>query len=119
ILLAVVFWQRYPTPCLFTLIAAGLLLVLAVGQTLLNQYLIEAYRDWGWGHERLEWVFGAGTLVSRVLRATAVGLLLVAVFIGRRGGQRTGFPPEPQPPWPTPKLTGLPGDQGITTRPGR
>jgi hypothetical protein len=88
VLLAVTFWQRCPTPALLTLIAAGLLLVVAVGQTFFNFYIIEARDNLGGGQTRIGWLFAAVGIISSLLWTLAFGLLLGAVFHGRRREQR-------------------------------
>ena len=52
--LALVFWRRYPRPCAFTLIAVGLLILTSIGQTFVNFYFV-VYRGTGlnWEAERL------------------------------------------------------------------
>jgi len=83
--LAVVFWRRYPRPCAFTVSAMGLLLLTSVGQTFATLYFI-AYRGISLGQESggLAWMLMASTLVGTLLRALAFGLLLAAIFVGRQ-----------------------------------
>ena len=84
IVLALVFWRRYPRPCAFTVIAMGLLMLTSVGQTFVDLYLV-VYRGigQGWDPERLRWVLTANALAGVFVRALAFGLLLAAVFVDR------------------------------------
>ena len=86
--LAVVFWRRYPRPSAFTLTAMGLLILTSIGQTFVNLYFV-VYRGIGqdWGPERLRWALTANTLVGSLVRAVAFGLLLAAIFVGREPGR--------------------------------
>jgi hypothetical protein len=114
-ILALVFWRRYPGPSLLTLIATVLLLSLTVTQIFVTQYLFYMRADKGWGHEKLAWLLSAVGLTSSILRAAGLGLLLAAVFLGRRGAQRA----EPnQPLQPTGPALRPSEEQGITSRPG-
>jgi hypothetical protein len=81
--LAIVYWQRCPMPSLLTLIASGLLLGLALGQTVLTSYLIHFQSDMGGGAGIGSTLTMIG-LAGNVLRALAFGLLLAAVFADRR-----------------------------------
>jgi hypothetical protein len=90
LILALVFWQRCPIPSLLVLVASVLLLLVAVTQTCVTQYLIQARTEMGWTHEKLGWVFSAVGLTGSCLRAAALGLFLAAVFIQRRVPQSAG-----------------------------
>jgi hypothetical protein len=90
IILALVFWRRCPGPSLLTLLALALLLVTSLVQTFLLLYLFRARADFGWDEARVGWMLSASALVGSVIRAAALGLLLAAVFLGRRGTPRTG-----------------------------
>jgi hypothetical protein len=115
-ILALTFWRRYPTPSLLTCVASALFLVLSVAQTFLTQYLLEAARpELGWNNQQRSQMFTIIMVVGGVLRAAAFGLLLAAVFTGRRGTQQGWPTPLPQQGAPGPQLA---GDQGITSRPG-
>jgi hypothetical protein len=89
-ILALVFWRRSPGPCVLTLVATGLLLGTTLVQSFLFLYLIRAREDFGWTEERYRWMLSANALVGSVIRAVAFGLLLAAVFVGRKGVQQTG-----------------------------
>jgi hypothetical protein len=86
IVLALVFWRRYPRPCAFTLIAMALLLLAAIGQTFVGTYLISRGIGLSWAAGRLGRVLTANVLVGSLVRALAFGLLLAAVFVDRKRG---------------------------------
>ena len=115
LILALVFWRRCPGPCLLTLIATGLLLVVAVAQTFLTQYLFQMRAEMGWEDVKVGWMVSAVGLTSNLLRAVAVSLLLTAVILGRRITQGAGPNKVPRPTGPAGRLS---EDQGITSRPG-
>ncbi len=83
VILSLAFWRRYPRPCVFTLVAMGLLILALIGQTSMGAYL--AYRGPGlsWAPGRLGQMLMVGTLISSFVRALAFGLLLAAIFAGR------------------------------------
>ncbi len=113
-ILALVFWRRCPVSSLLTLVASVLLLLLAVIQAFATQYLIIRARvELGWSSEEMSRVLSAVALVGNVLRALGLGLLLAAVFLGRRAAPRAGPLPHAEP------AVGTLGDERITTRPGR
>jgi hypothetical protein len=112
-ILALVFRRRYPGPCLLVLLAIVFLLAVTVTQTFVTQYLIRARADLGWNHEKLGWMLSAFGLTCSIFRALGLGLLLVAVFLGRGVGQRVG--PNKQPTEQAPRAS---EETGITTRPG-
>jgi len=84
IVLAIMFWQRCPTPSLLTLIAAGLLLGTSVAQTFLFAYLMHAQDGMALGNASRGSIFGLVGFASGIVRALAFGLLLFAVFSGRK-----------------------------------
>jgi hypothetical protein len=67
-----------------TLIATAILFLITLVQALLVPYLARARVELGWTDERYGWLMSANALVGIVIRAVAFGLLLVAVFLGRR-----------------------------------
>jgi hypothetical protein len=89
-ILALVFWRRCPSPCALTLIAAGLLLVTSLMQSLLVLYLGRARMELGWSDEQYRWVLSANAVVWSVIRAVAFSLLVIAVFIGRKSAPQAG-----------------------------
>jgi hypothetical protein len=115
LILALVFLRRYPGPSALTLVAAGLLLLISLAQSFLSVYLVRARADFGWSDARLGAMASANALAGSALRAVAFGLLLTAVFIGRRVKQRSG-PMEPlRRPGPASRQSedhGIPGPPG-------
>lgn len=81
VILALVFWQRSPVPALLTLIAMVLFLMTTLVQSVLVHYLVRVSADSGM---TLGWMLSANAVIGSVLRAMAVGLMLAAVFTGRR-----------------------------------
>jgi hypothetical protein len=102
VILASLFWRRYPGPCLLVLLATGLLLVVTVTQPFVTQYLFRARSDLGWANEKLGRMVGAVGMTGSLLRAIGLGLLLAAVFLGRGVTQRVGPNPALQPTGPEP-----------------
>jgi hypothetical protein len=84
VILAIVYWQRYPRPCLLVLLAVCLSGFALVASAFLFMYLPRAMADFGWAHEQLGMIVGAVGFVSSVLHAIATAMLLGAVFVGRR-----------------------------------
>jgi hypothetical protein len=84
LVLALVFYQRCPRPALLTLIALALLLVTTLVQSFLFIYSVRARDDFGWNDEQFGWWLSATGLMGSVIRAAAFGLMLTAVFIGRK-----------------------------------
>lgn len=84
IALALAFWRRYPRPSAFTLVAMLLLILISLGQTMANVYLV-VYRGGGvaWSPAKLQWALTANMLVGSLTRALALGLLLAAAFADR------------------------------------
>jgi hypothetical protein len=115
IILALVFWRRWPGPCAFTLASMGLLVLMALVQPFVFLYLSRAPLELGWPHGRVGWLMSATALTGSLIRATAFGLLLAAVFIGRKGERQMG-PSRPLPPSaPAPEPS---EEYGITRLPG-
>ena len=113
---ALVFWRRCPRPAMLTLIGMALLLVTTLVQSFLFIYFHWARDDFGWSHERLGWMLSANGLVGSVFRAAAFGLVLTAVFIGRKERWQTAPNEELQPTGPASRQS---EEHGITSRPGR
>lgn len=88
---AMIYWQRCPTASRLTLIGAGLLLALGIGQTLLQFYLIHAQAGLAGGPAHVGSLLQGIGLVANLFRALGVGLLVAAVFVGRTSDQQ---------PWP-------------------
>jgi xanthosine utilization system XapX-like protein len=123
IILAIVFWSRCPAACAMTLIGLILILLLNLAQPILQRLLFEG------GPERD--LISAFFMLMGLLRTGGFGLVLAAVFMGRRApaygmaqpyGRPTPNMPTPMPPIPVPPLTPAsqsapsPGGYGITTR---
>jgi hypothetical protein len=114
-ILALVFWRRCPGPCVLTVVAAGLLFVTTLVQPFLFHYLVRVRAEHGWGDEKLGWLLLVNALFGGVFRAVAFGLLLAAVFIGRKGAPQTRPNRGLQPTEPASELS---EEYGITGRPG-
>jgi len=90
LVLALVFWRRCPVSCVLTLIATLLLLGLIVTSTFVYQYLFHARAEMDWPPERIELMYSVIRFVSSLLHALGIGLLLAAVFAGRKRAQQVG-----------------------------
>jgi hypothetical protein len=114
LIVTVLFWRRCPGPALLSLIAIVLQMLTTFGQALLVAYL--AHRDTlDWSSDQISWYFSISAFAGSGLRAVSFGLLLIAVFIGRKAA----WPSRPSQPFdvmePAPTQA---GNQGITRRPG-
>lgn len=113
--LALVLYQRCPRPATLTFIGTGLLLITTLVQSFLFIYLFRIRDDFGWSHQQVSWMLSASGLFASVVRAAAFGLILTAVFIGRRVGWQPRPGQELEPTGPA----SMPYDEhGITSRPG-
>ena len=92
IFVALTYWRRYPTPCLLTMVAAGLMLTVAVLQTFFSLYLVQSRSGGDGTIARMGYLLAVIGIASSFLRALAFGLLLAAVFHGR--GDRQAPPVE-------------------------
>ena len=110
VILALVFWRRCPRPSMLTFLAMMLLLITTLVQAFLIGYLLQG----GWNPEKLRLFMRATVLMGNLLHMTAIGLILAAVFIGRKVAQQSR-------PNQTLQLTGPASRQseehGITSRP--
>lgn len=82
--LAVVFWRRWPIPCLLTLLGSGLMLAISIGRTALFLAAVRLQADLGWTHQQLGVFYGVVGFVSSLGYALGLGLVITAVFWGRR-----------------------------------
>jgi hypothetical protein len=85
-ILALVLCPRCPAAGVLLLIGTVVLLMSSVGWPFLYQYLIHSYSRWGWSSERLSEVFTTVSIVSSFVHAAGIGLIIAAVFVGRRQG---------------------------------
>lgn len=85
-ILALAFWRRCPSACLFALIGFGVLLVLAFSQSLANSYLITARIERGWSAEQYGHILTAANIVTALVRTVGYAFVLLAVFSGRPAG---------------------------------
>jgi hypothetical protein len=82
--LALVFWRRCPRPAKFTFLAMMLLLITALVHSLLLSFFMQGREDLGWSHETLGLILLITGLIASLIRAAAFGLILAAVFMGRK-----------------------------------
>jgi hypothetical protein len=115
IALSLVYWRRYPGPCLLTFLAAPLSFVLSVTLSCLRLYAMYARAARGWDRVTVESIISITVVAGGILRAVAFGLLLAAVFVGRRAAPQAWPNPVPQPSGPGQRFA---GDEGITSTPG-
>jgi hypothetical protein len=90
LILAIVYWKRYPRPCLLVFTALCLAVFALVTSAFLFMYLPRAMVDLGWDHQRVGAIIGVVAFTANLLQAGAMALLLSAVFVGRR---------QPPPRW--------------------
>jgi hypothetical protein len=86
-ILALVFWRRFPVPCLLMLIATVLLLVATLAERFIFNYIFSSKDVWGWDHENLAVILSAVGLTGNFLHAIGLGLLLTAGLVGRKSTQ--------------------------------
>ena len=87
IAISLALWRRCPRPAMLTLIAMSLLMATAVTESFLSVYLTHAMRHWEIRQQTQIW--GVISIVSNLIRAGAMGLLLIAVFTGRNQSPRS------------------------------
>lgn len=81
---AAVFLRRYPRPAVLTLVGTALLLLVTAGFSLAQAWLIQTRMDAGRSPLETAWMMSALGIGSSCLRAVGLGLVLLAVFAGRR-----------------------------------
>jgi hypothetical protein len=86
----VVYWSRYTRPSALTLAAVTLLLATSIGQALFSTYLLALRLDQRWEMDRFQWLSSVSYWIGSFLRALAFGLLLAAVFVGRKEPEQHG-----------------------------
>jgi hypothetical protein len=79
-ILPVVFWRRCPTASVLTLAAFGILLFTSVIQAFLPAY----FGHQGLPPQQFLTILSISGIVGGVLRAVATGLILIAIFAGRK-----------------------------------
>jgi MFS superfamily sulfate permease-like transporter len=84
LVLALVFWQRHPRPCVLVLLAMVLALFTSLVSAFLFTYLPRAMDEFGWNHHQLGLMLSAVSITASILHAGAMGMLLTAVFVGRQ-----------------------------------
>jgi hypothetical protein len=95
VILAMFFWQRSPPACALTAAGMGLMLLVSVGATVFQMYLLRSRFDNDWSAAEFGRIMTIFTIASTTLRAFGLGLVLAAVFVGR--SRR----PRPVPPVPS------------------
>lgn len=78
--LAIVFWRRWPIPCLLTGLGSGLMLAISIGRILLLQFVVRLQSDMGWNHQRLSEFFTVVGFLTSLGHALGLGLVVAAVF---------------------------------------
>jgi len=81
---ALTHWQRCPRPAMLTLVGMAIFLVTIVARSFLTIYLFQLRRDHDWSITQYGWITSISTLVLIVIQAAALGLVLAAVFTGRK-----------------------------------
>jgi len=88
---ALALWQRSPRPAMLTLIGMAIFLVTIMARTFLSLYLFQLRHEHGWSLEQFGLISAGSALALTVIQAVALGLVLAAVFTGRK-------PVTPPPP---------------------
>lgn len=94
-ILAFVFWSRYPRVCLLTLLASILLLVRSVVVMLLYFYLPRMHMEQGRGIESLQRTFTIVRIVDALVSTGAWVMIIFAIFGWRK--QRRALEPDDEP----------------------
>ena len=84
LILALVYLGRHPAAAGLTLAACGLLLVTALGVSIAQASLIEMRESQGWDLQKYGMVMSGIGFGGSLVRALALAMLLVAVFVGRK-----------------------------------
>jgi hypothetical protein len=100
---ALVYWNRVPGPARMTCAAVVLLVVVSVGQTWAQQYVIQNRVATGSSGMQVAQTLSTIALIGGFIRAGAMGMLIAAVFMGRaQSTDQRGFhvmpPPHVAPP---------------------
>ncbi len=82
--LAVIFIRKYPGPATLTLAATIILLVTTVGLIFAQGYLSTLIKEYGWSQVQYNQRLSLVAIPGSVLKALGSGLLLAAVFVGRK-----------------------------------
>lgn len=80
---AVIYWARYPKPSLLLLSAMGLLIAVGVGQTVLHAVIIAQRENLGIPVDQIGASLQVTGFVASMFRVVALGLLVMAVYSGR------------------------------------
>lgn len=114
IILALVFWRRYPRPSMLVLLAMVLFVATRVIWSVLFLFVLRGRESFNWTTTQLGWIMWAQGFVGNVVHAGIFGLLLAAVFISRK------VTPQPKPDEPvqfTRSAVPPTDEEGITNRP--
>src|SRR3979490_3066276 len=74
LVLAIVYWKRYPRPCLLVFLALCLAGFSLVASTVLFAYLPRAMIEFGWDHQLFGRTIGVVSFTANVLHAGAMAL---------------------------------------------
>ncbi|MGA2181705.1 MAG: hypothetical protein ABSH47_01625 [Bryobacteraceae bacterium] len=95
VVLALVNWQRYPSPARFTFVASVVLLVVSVAQSFVFHYLLFERVERGWTTAKVGVLLAGLGLITSLLHAAGLGLLLAGIFAGRKTAIQGDPPPLP------------------------
>lgn len=84
LVMAIIFFTKYPTSSLLILCGSVVLLFTTIGQVFIQFYLFRARVDSGWSAAGYAQMLSIVSLVANVLRALGLALWLAAVFVGRK-----------------------------------
>jgi hypothetical protein len=84
IILALVYMRRASLPCALTLTGIGILVVAMVGVAVVQASLMDSRQADGRGPRDIAQLMRSVAIAGSCIRALGVGLLVAAIFVGRR-----------------------------------
>jgi hypothetical protein len=84
LILSLVFFRKSTGPSILTLIASGIVLLSSIAIALIQSYLVQARLEQGWSTAQYARLTSLVAIAGSIVRAGGFGLLLAAVFIGRK-----------------------------------
>ena len=83
-ILALVYMGRASTPCILTLVAVGILVIATLGVAVIQASLIDGQQAGGRDPAEFARQMSNVALAGSCVRAVGLGLLIAAIFVGRR-----------------------------------
>ena len=92
IVLGLLFVRRFGAAAVLCLIGCGLLIAVAVAAAAAQGMILERRLEEGMPHARISRLLMIVGIISSVLRALGLGMIVSAVFLGRRATKQEGGP---------------------------